>query len=74
MIIDTQTNFLYLAYSLTLKYPAFYKKLAALINQHQITQDIIHGTKDIWAVDYLPIQLEEKRFVQFNYSPYYFLN
>jgi len=29
-------------------------------------------TKDVWAVDYMPIQIDRNRFVQFVYKPSYF--
>lgn len=74
MITDGQTNFLYLADSLMTKYPGFYKRFETLVRQHQVPLDIINVTKDLWAVDYMPIQVAEKRFVQFSYNPDYLRN
>ena len=32
---------------------------------------MLQGTKDIWAVDYMPVQIQDDEFVQFVYNPDY---
>ncbi len=71
MLTDNQTNFLYLPDSLPEKYPEFYQRLENLFQENQISFAVLPNTKDIWAVDYMPIQISENKFVQFKYDPDY---
>lgn len=71
MIADFQTNFLYLADTLPIKYPNFYKRFETLLNENQIRFELLPNTKDVWAVDYMPIQIEQNKFVRFTYNPPY---
>ncbi|WP_051287101.1 agmatine deiminase family protein [Algoriphagus mannitolivorans] len=70
MTPDSQTNFLYLADTLPKKYPEFYARLEKELNKQKVAFDFLPNTKDVWAVDYMPIQVGEK-FVQFSYDPSY---
>ena len=71
MITDNQTNFLYLADTLPSKYTDFFQRFEALLNIHKIAHQLLPLTKDIWAVDYMPIQRDINDFVQFIYDPKY---
>lgn len=71
MIIDAQTNFLYLADTLPVKYPDFYLRLEKLLKVINIDFALLPDTKDVWAVDYMPIQIDSNKFVQFVYKPSY---
>lgn len=72
MIIDSQTNFLYLADTLQAKeYSAFLERFEKELNKHSILYSFLHNTKDIWAVDYMPIQVNANKFIQFVYNPDY---
>lgn len=71
MIPDSITNTLYLADCLPNKYPEFYEKFESLLRRCNISFQLLPKTKDIWAVDYMPIQVSEKKFVQFVYDPDY---
>ena len=71
MITDSETNYLFLADCLSKKQPVFFKRFERLLNDCKIKFKLIPNTKDIWAVDYMPIQLDENKFVQFDYSPDY---
>lgn len=71
MITDSQTNFLYLADTLQKKYPNFYRQFEAVLNDCDINFKILPQTKDVWAVDYMPIQITKDSFVQFVYNPDY---
>ena len=74
MIRDNQTNFLYLADTLTKKYPLFSKELTTKLKEHNIELGILPGTKDAWAVDYMPIQVSKTKFVRFSYKPDYLVS
>lgn len=71
MITDNESNFLYLSDKLPNKLPDFYSNLTYILNQHKINFALLSGTKDIWTVDYMPIQIDRDTFVQFKYSPDY---
>jgi agmatine deiminase len=71
MITDSQTNFLFLADTLELKYPAFYSQFKEVLTNLNIEVQLLPNTKDIWAVDYMPIQISEGNFIQFVYNPDY---
>lgn len=71
MITDKQTNFLYLADTLPTKYPDFYKRFENVLKNCNIPFDFLPQTKDVWAVDYMPIQTDFNKFVQFVYNPSY---
>jgi len=71
MIKDSQTNELYLADCLPIKYPKFYKEFEKVLKKCNITPRLLSPTKDIWAVDYMPIQVTKNKFVQFQYTPDY---
>ncbi|HTE27222.1 agmatine deiminase family protein [Flavitalea sp.] len=73
MIIDSETNLLYLADSLPVKYPEFTIGFRKSLVHHNIAFNYLNGTKDIWAVDYMPIQLAANKFVGFKYLPDYLL-
>jgi agmatine deiminase len=71
MIADFQTNFLYLADTLPIRYPNFYKRFESLLNENHIEFELLQNTNDVWAVDYMPIQIEQSKFVRFTYNPPY---
>ena len=45
--------------------------LSELLEKHSIKYDFLKATKDIWCRDYMPIQIEKGKFVQFRYEPSY---
>ena len=71
MITDNQTNFLYLADTLPLNFPDFYRRFEQVIKDCNIDFALIPNTKDVWAVDYMPIQTDLNKFVRFVYNPSY---
>ena len=72
MIHDSETNFLYLADSLRKdKYSAFLDRFEKVLNQNNIPYKFLANTKDIWAVDYMPVQISIDKFAQFHYNPDY---
>lgn len=71
MITDAETNLLYLADCLPVKQPSFFRRFEKLLSDCSIAYKFLPNTKDIWAVDYMPVQVEENQFVQFVYNPDY---
>jgi agmatine deiminase len=71
MITDIQTNFLFLADTIVEKHPMFYRQFETVLKECGISFGVLPGTRDIWARDYMPIQVTADKFVQFVYNPDY---
>jgi agmatine deiminase len=68
VICDERTNLVYVSDLLPKRFPDVHRQL------HSVLKDqlrLIPGTRDIWCRDYMPIQLDADRFVQFRYDPDY---
>lgn len=74
MIRDGQTNFVFIADTLSTKYPEFAREFMSKLEQAKISFDVLPKTKDVWAVDYMPIQISENKFVRFTYKPDYLIS
>ena len=73
MITDQQTNFVYFSALLEKKAPVTFKQLASSFDQLGIGYGTLPLTKDLWAVDFMPIQVKEDDFLQFEFDPDYYL-
>lgn len=73
MIVDSATDVLYLS-ALLANRQQFFASLTATIERRQISYRLLPNTKDIWAVDYMPIQVGFNNYVQFVYEPDYLQN
>jgi len=73
MIIDAETNLLY--FSELLKPRAIFdKNLKRLLDKVGIQFRTLPNTKDIWSVDFMPVQVNLSKFIQFKYEPDYLQN
>jgi agmatine/peptidylarginine deiminase len=73
MITDSQTNTIYFSSMLKSK-PKFtgaFNRIVSELKRLGIEPILIEHTKDIWARDYMPIQVNDKRFIQYQYEPDY---
>ena len=61
----------YLSELLMSKYPETCKNLIAILEKHHVKYSFIKGTKDIWCRDYMPVQTESGKMIQFKYEPSY---
>ena len=71
MITDSQTNKLFLADCLQSKQPDFFQRFKKVLNECKIDFQFLPDTKDIWAVDFMPVQINRNKFVRFTYNPDY---
>lgn len=71
MITDAETNKLYLADCLPVKQSEFFQRFEKVLNECKIAFELLPNTKDIWAKDYMPIQVTKERFIRFKYDPDY---
>ena len=46
-------------------------RIVNLLRKNGVTQKFLKATKDIWCRDYMPIQTDKGKFVQFRYEPSY---
>jgi agmatine/peptidylarginine deiminase len=71
MITDNLTTRVYFSSLLPEKCPVLNAQLTDALQQHNIPYAYLSGTKDIWCRDFMPIQIEEDRFVFYKYTPNY---
>jgi agmatine/peptidylarginine deiminase len=73
MIADQDTNAIY--FSELLLTDSRFKKTAneivRILESYDATYDFLTGTKDIWARDYMPIQVSGDKYVEYRYDPDY---
>jgi len=71
MILDKETNFIYLSDRLANKCPNVYKQLSYWFNKLKINYSILPNTNDLWVVDFMPLQIGEHNYLQFKFDPDY---
>lgn len=49
-------------------------QLTFLLDKHKIEYKLLPKSKDIWARDYMPIQIGKRSFVEYIYNPDYLIN
>lgn len=73
MVIDKETNIVY--FSELLKSDSRYEetcnKITEVLDKYQVRYCFLNGTKDIWARDYMPIQVSTEKFIEYRYDPDY---
>ena len=69
LITDQKTDTVF--FSKLVKEKPCYNELKAALDKHQVNHFLLSYTKDIWARDYMPIQLSESTFLQYRYQPDY---
>lgn len=73
MITDAQANAVYFSELLATdpRFGQTWDGLRIILDKHRIKYGLISGTADIWARDYMPIQVNKNKLVQFRYDPSY---
>jgi len=74
MIKDIDSNKVYLSNQLEKKFSDVFRRLTALFNEEGVEWGIIPHTNDIWARDYMPIQLGDDDYLLYHYEPDYLLD
>lgn len=70
MIADRDTNIIYFS-ELIKNYSVTYNQIKELLDSLNISYGFLPLTKDIWARDYMPIQISDNKFVEYRYDPDY---
>jgi agmatine deiminase len=73
MIKPTETNTLYFSSLLSSKeeFKPFFEALSGILNAQKIPFHLLPHTRDIWARDYMPIQIGIDDFLEYRYDPDY---
>ena len=61
----------YMSELLMTKFPDACNRLIGILEKHSVKYAFLKGTKDIWCRDYMPIQIESGKLIQFKYDPSY---
>lgn len=69
--LDNEGQTVYMSELLMSRYPETCKGLIKILEKHQVNYSFIKGTKDIWCRDYMPVQTESGKLIQFSYNPSY---
>jgi agmatine deiminase len=70
-ILPHETNTLFLADTLPKYYPRFFRCFSEILTEEGVSYRLLPHTKDVWARDYMPLQVDQNTFVQFSYAPSY---
>lgn len=73
MISDNQTNTVYFSELLKtdLRFASTCNEITKILDSYNISCEFLKKTKDIWARDYMPIQVSEDKFIEYRYDPDY---
>jgi len=73
MIIDKETNRVYFSDLIrtNIEYKEVFKRIQSILDKYSVDYNFLFDTKDIWCRDYMPIQKDVNKFVQFRYEPQY---
>ena len=71
MLTDNLTNTVYFSDLLPKKCPTLNQHIAEALEANGVRYVYLSETKDIWCRDFMPIQIEEDRFVSYRYTPNY---
>ena len=67
----TGKEVVYLSELLKERFPDCFNRLTSILKKHNVEYRLLKGTKDIWCRDYMPVQTESGKLVQFKYDPSY---
>ena len=71
MLTDNLTNTVFFSDLLPKKCPTLNQYIAQVLEANGIPFAYLSETKDIWCRDFMPIQIEEDRFMSYRYTPDY---
>ncbi len=69
--MEKKESIVYLSDLLPKKHSLICNNLINIFEKHDVKYSFIEGTKDIWCRDYMPIQTESGKLIQFRYEPSY---
>lgn len=75
MITGNNTNLVYFSNLLQNddRFSVACSRIIHILDKYRIKSKFLHSTKDIWCRDYMPVQIDREKFVQFRYEPSYLI-
>ncbi len=73
MIPDWKTNKVFFSDRLVKDYPGNHANILTALKDLQIEPHYLTDTKDIWARDFMPVQISKDEFIEYRYDPDYLL-
>lgn len=71
MVADRLTDTVYFSQWALNDFPVPIANVCRLLGKHGVKYGFLHHTKDYWCRDYMPIQVNDDKFVQYTYAPDY---
>ena len=71
MVADRLTDTVYFSQWALNDFPVPIANVCRLLGKHGVKYDFLRHTKDYWCRDYMPIQVNDDKFVQYTYAPDY---
>ncbi|HEY5408847.1 MAG TPA: agmatine deiminase family protein [Ginsengibacter sp.] len=71
MITDKETNFVYISDLLEKQASTAFEQLKHWFDKLEIKYATLPNTKDLWVVDFMPLQINQNYFLQYKYDPDY---
>lgn len=68
---QTGKEVVYLSELLKDRFPDCFNRLTSILKKHNVEYRLLKGTNDIWCRDYMPVQTESGKLIQFTYNPSY---
>lgn len=73
MIHDSESNEVWLSPWIEDEFPDIFSGLKKILEDNNIACKMIPYTNDLWCRDYMPIQIDESRYICYTYRPDYLL-
>lgn len=74
MVLDKQTNKVYISAETYKDHPIITKRLLKALDEECVAWEFLQHTQYSWCRDYMPIQIDDNRFLQYRYYPDYMDN
>ncbi|MFH0761004.1 MAG: agmatine deiminase family protein [Bacteroidota bacterium] len=73
MISDRETNTVYFSEQIITdnRFSSTYDRIKSILDSFGVKPLLIQNTKDIWARDYMPIQVDDLKYIEYRYDPDY---
>lgn len=73
MVSDFDTNTIYFSKLITTdnRFKSTFDQILSVLNSFGIEPKLLNKTNDIWARDYMPIQINDKKYIEYRYDPDY---
>lgn len=71
MIPDWETDKIYFSEKLKIKFPKTFSLIESEMKVLEQKPEFLPKTNDVWARDYMPVQINEESFVEYRYDPDY---